>query len=157
MDAMVDAGRELLSLVGDLWIVAWTAAFIVMTLESSRPKPASGSSPSALARVGALVIAALPCLLFLDAFGAFVLANQTSGVIGGREMLPIVVLIAVIGVLVLVPAMVGAIIARSVPELGATLHRLSHVLGLGVLAFALYATWSNVLTVLNLYVLNRFS
>ena len=154
---MFDAGRELLSLVGDLWIAAWVAGFVVMTLESSRPKPEVGSTehPSAWARVGAIAIAALPFLLFLDAFGAFILANQNSGALGGREMLPIVVLVAVIGVLVLVPAIVGSLIARVSPQFGARLHRLAHVLGLVVLAFALYVTGSHVLTVLNLYVLSR--
>lgn len=159
METLIAAGQELLALVGRNWLVAWAAGFIVMTFESSRPRADAGAAeqPSASARIGALAIAALPFLLFLDAFGAFILSKQDTGPIGGTQMLPIVVLVGIVGVLVLIPALLGNIVGRLLPQFGAALHRSSPILGLGVLAFALYATWSNVFMVLNLYVLSRFA
>lgn len=160
MDAITNAARELLLLVSPLWPIVWAAAFVVMLFESSRPKPVAGEErepPSGWARLGMLAIAVLPFLLFVDAFGAFILANRDRGVLSGAEMLPVVVLLGVIAVLVLVPALFGNLIGRLAPALGTVLNRVAPLLGVAVLAFALYATWANVFMVLDLFVMSRLS
>ena len=153
MEAAARALGDLLSLAGPLWPYTWAAGFVVMTFESSRSKSAE-TPPSVLSRVGMLASAALPFVLFLHAFGAFILANQ-SGPVHGAALLPVVALVVVSGVLVLLPSAIGRAIGAAAPAAGQILHRVSPLLAIPVLAFALYVTWDNVLMILDLYVMSR--
>jgi hypothetical protein len=157
-ETITNAVRDLWNLVGPYWPYAWAAAFFVMVLESSQPKAPKGeeaTEPTAFTRLGMICSAAIPFVLILHGFGAFILANQTSGTVGGEALLPIVTLFAAVGVLVIVPGLLGAIVGRLAPGLGRALHAISRPLAIGVLVFALYVTWNNLFMVLDLYVLSR--
>lgn len=128
-----------------------------MSFESAQPKPAEPDAQrSAWVRLGVLASAALPFLLFLHGFGAFVLANR-SGPVYGAALLPLLVLAAAVAILVLVPSVLGYATRRVAPGLATALRPVTPLFALGVLVFAFYATWRNVFMILDLYLLNRLS
>src|SRR5215813_818035 len=82
MASITNALSELIALVGQNWLIAAAAAFLVMIFESAKPPAIEGEPEpraSALQRVAMIASLAVPFLLFLDAFGAFVLSQQAKG------------------------------------------------------------------------------
>jgi hypothetical protein len=157
MNAVMDALGALASLVGQNWLIAAGAAFVVMAFESAKPPPVEGEEhhASALQRVAMIASLAVPFLLFLHAFGAFVLAHQAANQ-GSEHDGPI--LLALIGgavVFVLAPGILGWIIAKASPALANMLRSVAPFLALAVFAFTVYVTYRNAFFLLNLYVLSH--
>lgn len=160
MSSVMDALRDLAAIVGQNWLIAATAAFVVMVFESAKPPPAEGdpeSRASVLQRVAMIASLLVPFLLFLDAFGAFTLArlgrgesspeNQNTGLL--------LALGAAAIVFVLVPGILGWIITKASPALANMLRSVAPFLALAVFAFTVYVTYRNAFFLLNLYVLSH--
>jgi hypothetical protein len=158
MNSVMDALGALAALVGQNWLFAAAAAFVVMVFESAKPPAVEGEpepGASALQRVAMIASLVAPFLLFLHAFGAFVLAHQTAGQ-GSEHDGPI--LLALIGgavVFVLAPGILGWIFAKALPPLANMVRAAAPFLALAVFAFTVYVTYRNAFFVLNLYVLSH--
>lgn len=158
MSSATDLLREFIALVGQNWLIAASAAFIAMVFESAKPPAVVGEDEppaSPLQRVAMIASLAVPFLLFLDAFGAFVLSQQSRGESsqgnGG-------VLLAALGVgvvFLLAPGILGWLIAKASPPLANIMRRVAPFLALAVFVFTVYVTYRNAFFVLNLYVLSR--
>lgn len=158
MVSITNTLRELAALVGQNWLVAAAAAFIVMVLESAKPSPVEGEDEpraSAFQRVAMIASLAVPLLLFLHAFGAFVLAQQARGEDSQSNGGVILALIAVAVAFVLLPGIIGWLIAKISPPLAHLLRAIAPALALAVFAFTVYVTYNNAFFVLNLYLLSR--
>lgn len=158
IETIITALNDLLDLVGPYWPYAWAAAFVVMVLESSNPptpKDEQAPEPTAFTRLGMICSAAIPFVLFLHGFGAFILEHQNTGPVYGAQLIPIVSLIVAVGMLVFVPALIGGAVGRLTPAAGRALHAISRPLAIAVFVFACYVTWRNLFMVLDLYVLTR--
>src|SRR5690349_12619252 len=118
MGSIADAARDLAALVGFNWLIAAGAAFIVMIFESAKPRPVEGEPEphvSAFQRLAIIASLAVPFLLFLHAFGAFVQAQQNAGEGSENNSRVILALIVAAFVLVLVPGIIGWLIAKASP------------------------------------------
>lgn len=158
MESVTNALRDLAALVGQNWLIAAGAAFVVMIFESAKPQPVEGEAEpraSAVQRVAMIASLAMPFLLFLHAFGAFVIAHQQAGQGSERDGGILLALIAGAVVFVLVPGILGWAIAKASPALGNMLRSAAPLLALLVFAFTIYATYRNAFFVLNLYVLSH--
>ena len=158
MGSITDAARDLAALVGGNWLIAAGAAFIVMIFESAKPRPVEGEPEphvSAFQRLAIIASLAVPFLLFLHAFGAFVQAQQNAGEGSENNGAVILALIVAALVLVLAPGIFGWLIAKASPALANMLRRAAPVLAIAVLVFTIYVTYRNAFFVLNLYVLSR--
>lgn len=158
MGSITDTLRELAALVGQNWLIAAAAAFVVMVFESAKPTPVEGEDEpraSALQRVAMIASLAAPFLLFLHVFGAFVLAQQDAGRSSENNGGVILALIACAVVVVLLPGILGWLIAKIGPRFADMLRRAAPLLALAVFVFTVYVTYRNAFFVLNLYVLSR--
>jgi hypothetical protein len=158
MSAATEALREFIALVGRYWLIAASAAFIVMVFESAKPPPVEGEdepAASPLQRLAMIASLAVPFLLFLDAFGAFVLSQQGRGEGSQGNGAILLGALGVAAVFVLAPGVLGWLIAKLSPALAAFMRRLAPFLALAVFVFTIYATYRNAFFVLNLYVLSR--
>ena len=158
MSSATDLLREFIALVGQNWLIAASAAFIVMVFESAKPPAVVGEdepAASTLQRVAMIASLAVPFLLFLDAFGAFVLSQQSRG--EGSQSNGGVLLAALgVGVVfLLAPGILGWLIAKASPALANIMRRVAPFLALAVFVFTVYVTYRNAFFVLNLYVLSR--
>lgn len=159
MDAAMTALQELVALVGQPWLSAAGAAFLVMIFESAKARPVEGEEEpraSAFQRVAMIASLVTPFLLFLHAFGAFVLAHQTGqdSVHDGPLLLALI-----IGAIVFVtlPGIIGWLIASASPSVAKALRATAPWFALAVFAFTIFATYRKALFVLNLYVLSHLS
>ena len=160
MSTIIGELDALAALVGQNWLIAAAAAFVVMVFESAKPPPIEGEpEPRAgvLQRVAMIASLLAPFLLFLGAFGAFTLSrmgrgesspeNQNAGLLLALGVAAIV--------FVLAPGILGWIIAKASPALANMLRRAAPFLALAVFAFTVYVTYRNAFFVLNLYVLSH--
>ncbi|MBI3437687.1 MAG: hypothetical protein HY054_03365 [Proteobacteria bacterium] len=158
MNTFITGIEDLVALVGQNWVVAVCAAFVVMIFESAKPHPVEGQDEpraSALQRVAIIASLAVPFLLFLHAFGAFILAHQQAGQVSERDGGIILALIAGAILFVVAPGIIGWVIAQGSPTLAGLLQRAAPVLALLVFVFTVYVTYRNAFFVLNLYVLSH--
>ena len=158
MDTFIDGLEGLVALVGQNWVIAACAAFVLMIFESAKPRPVEGQDEpraSALQRVAMIASLAVPFLLFLHAFGAFVLAHQQAGQGSERDGGIILALIAGAILFVVAPGIIGWVIAKGSPTLAGLLQRAAPFLALLVFVFTVYVTYRNAFFVLNLYVLSH--
>jgi hypothetical protein len=158
MGSITDLLRDLAALVGANWLIATAAAFIVMVCESAKPTPIEGEPEphvSAFERVAIIASLAVPVLLFLHVFGAFVQAQQSAGEGSQSNGGVVLALIACAAVFVLAPGILGWIIAKIASPLANVLRRAAPWLALAVFVFTIYVTYRNAAFVLNLYVLSH--
>jgi hypothetical protein len=158
MSAVTDALREFIALVGQNWLIAASAAFVVMVFESAKPPAVEGEdepAASPLQRLAMIASLAVPFLLFLDAYGAFVLSQQGRGEGSQGNGGVLLAALGVAVVFVLAPGILGWLIAKFWPALATLMRRVAPFLALAVFVFTVYATYRNAFFVLNLYVLSR--
>ena len=160
MNSVMDALNALAVLVGQNWLIAAALAFVVIVFESAKPPPIEGEpEPRASVRQRVAMIASLltPFLLFLGAFGAFTLSRMGRGESSPENQNEGLLLAfgAATIVFVLVPGILGWIIAKASPALANMLRGAAPILALAVFAFTVYVTYRNALFVLNLYVLSH--
>lgn len=158
MGSATDLLRELFALVGQNWLIAASAAFVAMVFDAAKPSPVEGEeepAASPLQRVAAIASLAVPFLLFLDAFGAFVLLQQSRGQSSQSNGAVVLAALALAIVFILTPGMLGWLIAKASPTIAAIMRRVAPLLALAVFVFTLYVTHSNASFVLNSYVLSR--
>lgn len=158
MASITGALSTLAALVGQMWLIAAAGAFLVMIFESAKPPPVEGEPEpraSALQRVAMIASLATPLLLFLAAFGAFVMAQQAHGAGSEGNGGVILALLACAAVFVLVPGLIGWSIAKLSPGLAKLLRHAAPWVALAVFAFTVYASYANAAFVLNLYVLSH--
>ena len=149
MDAFVSALGEALALVGPLWLAAWIGALAVLSLEAGAPRPAPGQRRSALALASLAAGLALPFLLFVHGFSRFVLRNQDGVFVGAPALTLLIALAGLVGVLVIVPSLFGPLLRAL--GLAWAFAPLTHWLTLAVFAFALWISWADLFTVLDLF------
>lgn len=154
---MMDALSALASLVGQNWLIAAGAAFVVMIFESAKPPPVEGEEhhASALERVAMIASLATPILLFLHVFGAFVQGQMSIGEGSEGNGRVVLALFIVAAIYVLTPGILGWLIAKLSPPLANVLRRTAPFLAITVFAFTIYVTCRNAFFVLNLYVLSH--
>ena len=150
--------REFIVLVGQNWLIAASAAFVVMVFESAKPPAVVGEDEPAASpfqRLALIASLAVPFLLFLDAFGAFVLSQQSRGESSQSNGGVLLAAVGVGVVFLLAPGILGWLIAKASPALANIMRRIAPFLALAVFVFTIYVTYRNAFFVLNLYVLSR--
>lgn len=148
---MLEATARLADITGELWSYAYLFAFISMTAESSKPKPAVGEKERAGPGAYMIMLASLitPFVLYVHAFWA--MANAEAG----ELMVPLFVSLLV---LVLLPSLLGVFVGSVAPNGARWIYRAAPFLSLAALVFALYITYANVgmaLDALDYYVLSK--
>lgn len=158
MNVVMDALREFAALVGQNWLIAAGAVFLVMAFDSAKPRAVEGEPEphtNALERLAMILSLVSPFLLFLGAFGADTLARQGRGEGSPQEHGFLFALIIGFVLLLLAPGLLGWLIAATAPPLARLLRRLAPWLAIAAFAFTVYVTQQNAYYVLNLYVLGR--
>ncbi len=158
MSSIAEALGALIALVGQNWLTAAAAAFVVMIFEGAKPSPVEGEDEpraSAFERVAMIASLITPFLLFLHAFGAFVRSQQERGASSEGNASLLLLGLAIAFVFVLAPGMLGWLIARVAPPLARIVRRGAPILALAVFAFTVYVTYENALFVLNFYLVAR--
>lgn len=132
---------QLLTQVGDLWLLALIGSFFVMICEAAKPKPADGerqAAPQGLALLAMIMSLLTPLLLFLHAFAT------GSGAL--------IAIMAAIGTVIIGSAIIGGLIKAVSPQVGRTLSSAAPVLAAPVFALTVYVTWASVADLANFVV-----
>jgi hypothetical protein len=141
MDLVSTLVDQLMSAVGDLWLLALIGSFFVMICESAKPKRQEGEARKEATGWALLVnILSLitPLLLFIHAFAT-----------GSGALIAIV---AAIGAAVIGAAVTGWLISAFAPDFGRTLNRAAPFLAVPVFALAAYVSWQSVFNLVNFFV-----
>jgi len=157
MSSVADLLDAIAALAGQNWLFAVAAAFVVMICESAKPRPVEGEErhTSALERVAMIASLIVPVLLFLHVFGAFAQGRMSVGESSEGNNRVVIGLFVIAAIYVIVPGLIGWLIAKASPAFANLLHRAAPFLALAVFAFTVYVTYRNAFFVLNLYVLSH--
>ena len=144
---------ELFAVCGALWTLCVAGAFIAGTGEKAYPNE-GGKHPPPVALVAAIVSVFTPVLLFLHAFWAVAVQSPISsiGLIALVQMAvgnaTAIALLVVMAALVVVPALLGILVAAVAPPLGKVLYWIAPYLNFAAFALTVYVTHDNVLAVI---------
>lgn len=141
MDIVNTLVDQLMSSVGDLWLLALIGSFFVMICESAKPKRQEGEERREATGWALLVnILSLltPLLLFVHAFAT------GSGAL--------VAIVAAIGTAVIGAAIIGWLVAAFAPDFGRTLNGAAPFLAVPVFALTAYVSWQSVFNLVNFFV-----
>jgi hypothetical protein len=145
---------ELFTAAGLLWAVAVGGAFIAGSGEKAYPNE-GGKHPAVVTLVAGIVSLITPVLLFFHAFWAIAVQNPISSVDileiiqAALGHAAVIALLVVMAVLVIVPALVGVLVAAIAPPLGKLLYAIAPYLNIAVFVLTVYVTHDNVLAVMN--------
>lgn len=135
INALVD---QLMTRVGDIWLLALSGSFFAMVCEAAKPKPGEGESraaPTGLALFVSIFSLLTPLLLFFHA------------VLTGSGAL--IAVIAAIGTVILGSALIGWAIAAFAPSVGRTLNLAAPMLALASFALTIWVTWRSIFEFIN--------
>ena len=158
MNSFIAGLEDLVALVGQNWVIAACAAFVVMIFESAKAQPVEGEDEpraSALQRVAMIASLAVPVLLFLHVFGAFIQGQMGIGRSSEGNNEVVIALLVIAAGYVITPGILGWVIAKASPGLANLMQWAAPILALLVFAFTVYVTYRNTFFVLNLYVLSH--
>lgn len=134
MNELLISVTQLVQSMSPLWLAALAGAFVVMICESAKPKPADDDAkptPNILVLAAMLISLLTPLLLFLHAWTT--------------TPTPPTAIIALIGAVVVIAALIGWSIAAFAQPLGRVFSRAAPWLALAVFALTLYVTWTSLL------------